>query len=468
MQLRLLLFWPMFLPLGAKFSVDAALSRESPPTNSYASVATFALMIQVACLYFFGALYKSGVTWTETYDAVYYSLHMIQNTSPLAPYISSWTEFLYGLTIYVYYLELYVVVLLFFPVYVGFCRLVALPLLISLHIGFALLLAIGIFPLVSIAGLMVFVPGLFWDRVLARVNDRPSRRGIAIYYDRDCEFCRKICRIFRSLSLPESTPIEPAQDDPDIGRILERENSWIVRDANGMYRTRWDAVAYIWRRSPLLWPLGCLFLPSFMHPVGDRLYGMIASNRGALGRLTAKLLPLRQMSLFHPYRTTQAALLVLLAGVLAWNVYNLPSAQAVSKPQWFNAAFHFVPLFQRWSMYAPNPLRHTYWAVVEGELADGTKVDLMRGLAEAPTLDIPSHGYMAFPDDRMRKFFKNVSLKKTGRTMGRYYCRNWIDNRFGIELESVTFYRFTKRTPPPGESGDTTPVEQNAYRYECS
>ena len=42
----LLLFWAMFLPLGARFSIDAALNSNTDRTpNAYLSVATFALLI---------------------------------------------------------------------------------------------------------------------------------------------------------------------------------------------------------------------------------------------------------------------------------------------------------------------------------------------------------------------------------------------------------------------------------------
>ena len=88
-QLCLLLFWAMFLPVGGKFSVDSALSTSAPrQTSRYFSVATIALLLQVAYLYFFGALLKSGAPWRETFDAIYYATSALEVTKPLAMYLS--------------------------------------------------------------------------------------------------------------------------------------------------------------------------------------------------------------------------------------------------------------------------------------------------------------------------------------------------------------------------------------------
>ncbi len=164
-------------------------------------------------------------------------------------------------------------------------------LLESLHVGFFLFLNVSYFPLVSGVGLTVFLPWIFWDKAsawAARKNIFPS---YSIYYDEDCGFCKKICLIFRELSVFPKAPVEPAQQTPEIGEILERENSWVVRTGDGRILLRWDAVAYVWRSSPLLWPLGALFNVGGMRTIGGLIYGCIARNRDNLAAITAKILP---------------------------------------------------------------------------------------------------------------------------------------------------------------------------------
>src|SRR5690606_26975082 len=147
---------------GGRFSVDAALSKTSPqPASGYFSIATVALLSQVAYLYFFGALLKSGTHWRETYDAVYYAINALEVTTPLAPYLAQLSpESLRPLTAYVYYLELLAALFMFTPYLLPQARLFVVPQLILMHVSFALFLSIAIFPLVSIAGLAAFTPSL--------------------------------------------------------------------------------------------------------------------------------------------------------------------------------------------------------------------------------------------------------------------------------------------------------------------
>ena len=57
--LRMLLFWSMFVPLGASYSVDAALQTEPEQVpKSVFSAGTFALLAQVVILYVVSALQK--------------------------------------------------------------------------------------------------------------------------------------------------------------------------------------------------------------------------------------------------------------------------------------------------------------------------------------------------------------------------------------------------------------------------
>ena len=71
--MRLLLFWGIFLPLGARYSIDVALERKQRyPDVSHFSFATFAISMQVLYVYWVGALLKTGKAWTQDYSAVYY------------------------------------------------------------------------------------------------------------------------------------------------------------------------------------------------------------------------------------------------------------------------------------------------------------------------------------------------------------------------------------------------------------
>src|SRR5262249_30181526 len=66
--LRMLLFWAMFLPLGATWSVDGwrakRKGRAAPdPEASVLSVGSAAILLQMGLMYLFSAIFKSNAQW---------------------------------------------------------------------------------------------------------------------------------------------------------------------------------------------------------------------------------------------------------------------------------------------------------------------------------------------------------------------------------------------------------------------
>ena len=70
--LRMLLFWSMFLPLGARWSMDAARRSGWSPVRPRVVVggAAAALLLQVGFIYAFNALFKTGAAWTTDFTAL--------------------------------------------------------------------------------------------------------------------------------------------------------------------------------------------------------------------------------------------------------------------------------------------------------------------------------------------------------------------------------------------------------------
>ncbi len=464
-QLVVLLFWAMFLPLGARFSVDAALRKTPHAGNHYASVAALGLALNITYLYFFGALEKTGAAWLTTFDAVFYALNDVETTTPLAPYLLMFEPLLRVLTMGIYYLELFAVALLFLPTHTAAGRMVIVPLLMLLHVGFALFLSIGIFPLVSLSGLCALLPSPFWDRLLTRWNTWPRRQNIAIFYDRDCEFCLKCCLIFRTLGLPAATPILPAQGDATAGAIFEREQSWVVHTHDGNHLTGWKAASYLWRRSPLLFPLGFLFMLPGCVQLGEVIYRLIARHRQALATISARLLPRHEAPLIRPARLTNLLLVLLVVLVLAGNINNIIGSRE-TWPRWADATLRMLALDQRWSMYAPYPPRNSNWLVVMGTLEQGALVDVMHGRLSAPSFDRPHDGWDMFPDFRWRKYFSSINWYWQGPRVIGYYCRKWHRQHADAPLKSIEIFRYSQPTSPPGAA--TIEVKSNSvFRGDC-
>jgi len=113
-------------------------------------------------------------------------------------------------------------------------------------------------------------------------GDGPATLPVRCYYDADCAFCtRSIERVRRLTRLPAESII-PAQSDPEIRAIMERENSWVVIDPRGNRLLRWRALSAVIRLRRSLRPIGALMMAPGIAWLGDRLYRWIANHRGSI------------------------------------------------------------------------------------------------------------------------------------------------------------------------------------------
>jgi Vitamin K-dependent gamma-carboxylase len=172
-MMRVFLFWAMFLPLGARMSLDARRdpSLRTAPTL-HLSAASVALLGQVCLVYFATGLEKSGELWSNG-TAVRYALEVDPMVTrfgvwlrehgaallPLATHGTVWFERLGPL-------------LAFSPVATGPVRTATVALFFVFHLMLAASLDIGLFPFAAMVGWLVFLPGWFWD-VLLRRSERP-------------------------------------------------------------------------------------------------------------------------------------------------------------------------------------------------------------------------------------------------------------------------------------------------------
>jgi hypothetical protein len=178
--LRMLLFWAMFLPLGARFSWDRVRMASAHPFPArVVSIGSVALFAQVAFVYWFTAAHKSGVEWWREGSAVYYALNLDRLVTPVGLFLLHFPSLLSLLTYAVIWFEVLGPLLLFTPVYTGHVRTATVFAFFCLQLGFGLCLALGLFPWISAAAMLPFVPTWAWDKLLGW---RPVERvGAALY-----------------------------------------------------------------------------------------------------------------------------------------------------------------------------------------------------------------------------------------------------------------------------------------------
>lgn len=447
----LMTFWAMFLPLGAKYSLDNVLNRNSDNfSNRFLSFATAAILIQGMSMYFFSALLKTDARWVPDGTAVYFALQLDYLATPFAMWFRQFEALLTPLTYYVWGLELIGPILIFSPIFQRKLRMLFLLAFATMHIGFFFFLEIGLFPLISIVMNLLFLPSWVWDR-LALYFKSKQQRPLTIWYDQDCGFCLKMVRFLRVFLILDHADIKPAQIQDDTRQLMAIHNSWIVQ-IDGKYSLKWNAMADLVSQSPLF---GLLLKPmrlSFIHKIGDRGYDWVADHRSTLSKVSNRWFPFHDRSI-TPTKTGQILAVIFLGFVTVQNISTLPNA-GLSLPQEFKSVRQSLGLYQNWTMFAPYPELDSPWPTIAGELKDGTLVDVYNKTLEPPVFIKPDVVSKVYTSSRWRKYLSNMEDRSyedgpylMSLNYGRYLCRIWNEGtEEQRQLKTIKIYFNVERT----------------------
>ncbi len=464
--LTCLWFWAMFLPIHARWSMDAALSTRPPPeSNLHLSWASAALTLQVLYTCFFSAALKTGADGWLDGTAAWYALSLDRYATPLGVWLRDTLPWaLAPLTWCVYFLEWLGPILALSPWLARPLRFVAMLLLMAMHLGFLLCFGLGHFPWAGAASLTVLLGGWWWDWAARRAD---HRRHLKIYYDQDCGFCLKSCVLLRHfLALPRSE-ILPARGSARANALMQAQYSWVVIDGEDVAHTRWAAWVALLRHSLLFgwtWRLASLRL--WERP-GNAVYDWVARHRGAFGALTGWLLPERAVT-FESGRGAQRFAASMLVVVLTWNLASiqaLPAAvAAVEAP-----LIRMLRLDQARNMFAPSPLRDDGWFVVPGRRADGVEVDVLRpgeplSYARPEYMSVTHETPIRWRTYRNRIWDQDFAIHRE--EYARFLCRDAnVRAAPGQHILSLKIVYMLERSQPPGVPAS---VEQRVvWRHDC-
>lgn len=464
--LACLLFWAMFLPLGSRWSIDAALSPQPPPpANLHVSAASTGLLLQVMSVYFFSAYLKNGAEWWPDGTAVYYTMELERYASVLGRQLAHFPLLMHGLSYFVYFLEMFGPLLAFSPWLRRPLRFAVMLSFMAMHTGFVLFMKIGYFPFVSLTSLTALLGGWFWDWRTA-VQERRHPNGPKIYYDRDCGFCLKTCLLFQQFLVLPRAFIGPAQDSKRAGALLEANYSWVVIDTDDRAYLKWSAFVVLLKHSPVfgwLWPL---LRWQVLEKPGNAAYDFVGRHRGGFGGVFERLFPRREVR-FETGRLAQWIAGVFAGAVLVWNLVTVqwlpPDPILLETP-----VFRLLRIDQLWNMFAPFPSHRDGWPVYPGKLEDGTEVDVLRPGAPL-SWERPPRLSEVYPNIAWHTYRWRILDKPfQGHLLyyGKYLCRQWNWNaKPGKHLLTFEMAYLEELTPPPG---GTTSVERRVVWYhEC-
>jgi hypothetical protein len=463
-MLRIFLFWCMFLPWGARYSVDSAWQapKEELPKRCL-SIATIAFYAQFLYMYWFSVLLKTGPEWRVEGSAMYYALSLDYIVTNLGRFLLEFPTLLKFMTYGVFWFEVIGPVLLISPFFTYQTRIFGICGFSLLHMGILLTLGLGTFPLMNILCMLFFVPPEVWDKVRARFQSQ-IRLPLSVYYDANCSFCWRSIQLLKALSCFPSRIAAPAQSNPAIEPLMTSNRSWVVENG-GARHFGYRGFLAIASASPILSPLMPLFRHTLSRWIGEKLYRYISNHRRVQYSIDSSLSSARVFGLeFSPLTNTVLGSLIIY--VLLWNISTVAES-GLTLSERVRSIGYVLRLNQKWSMFAPGPAKGDGWYVIPGKLQNGRIVDVLEN-GKPVHWAKPALISATFKNDHWRKLME-VMRKQTSLFphYAVYICRDWNRRNGGTEkLLELEIVFLLERTQP---NYDYSPVEKITFlKHQCA
>ena len=191
--MRLLLFWALFLPLGARASLDAWLSPDSSaaeiPNAPYLSMGTFSVLLQICFVYWFTWALKTDAMWRTQGTAIGFALSIDQMNRPLGRWLLHYPDLMRILTFFTLELERFGPLIALVPLWR--VRLWMVAVFVGFHWTMGLCLTLGIFTWIAPTAWLLFVPSGAWDFLAAQPLVRRMQPRLERLQNRFVFWCRR-------------------------------------------------------------------------------------------------------------------------------------------------------------------------------------------------------------------------------------------------------------------------------------
>ena len=297
-----ILVWTLFLPLGITYSIDAlkkSLSEFKDDSiehlnnrdlglnkpSKICSLAYFAVLYQIAAIYFFTALNKSGYDWANG-SAVYKMFQLDTFLTPIGFFMRDYitpsvSKFLTYSTIY---LEYSIAILLFIPFYSYIFRFIAVVTLTIFHASIRMSVKIGLFSQTMMITYILLIDSKIYDFINNQINNNFNKKNknYILFYDSDCGFCHYTVRIIKRLDIYNritfanqmydgETPSDYDKLSLSTAILYEKESkkSWIKHRAFGK----------VLNLIPFGFIIGWIFFIPVISNIFEKVYDFVAKNR---------------------------------------------------------------------------------------------------------------------------------------------------------------------------------------------
>ncbi len=392
---NLLLLWTCFLPLGDRFSVDALLAsmkrrREASADelNDRSDVLTehqqtphvtimgFILMIQLAAIYFFNVVHKTGANWKNG-TAVHYVIYVDRMATPLVAairdYIPNWA--IIFMTKSTLAFEAGIPVALLSPLGRVWSKRLAIVMINALHIAFGVTFCLGPFAWACCIFSTLLFSAEDWDVVGETM--RRAHRARTVVFNPTSPGALLVCRFLKRFDHLELLTFEEGESGPLGLTVVRPDGRTLTRGA-----ALGDAVAAL--------PLGPLVAWPFRAPLLGGIFDALCASierRNASAALGLALEPSFTADGPSPLRRGGRKAIVVLRELMAVAMFAGAVNQAmvelwvinrrikVPQPEALRVLAHKARFLQGWFMFSPNPVMDDGTVVVDAVTIDGRHVD---------------------------------------------------------------------------------------------
>ncbi len=479
---RMLLFWGMLLPLGKKWSLDSIWQvNEQIKKNTWLSVATVAVLLQMFLFYIINWFLKDSFEWkgifaqthnvldlfnyNRGFTAVEYSMQVNYIVTPFGYYLLDYPVLMkLGTIVYIYF-QFLGPLLLFSPIFTKKLRYLSLFVFFTyVHGMLSLMLYAGLFQLFCYAGLLLFLPSSFWDFLEKRAVK--SKQTLKIYYDNSCEFCKTgVCILGKTNNLKLSA----IQDNKEIYDLDPAMNSIVVEDETGQKYFKIDAFIKIFENKLLTRWLAWLLKIKPLYSLGTKIYAIIARERHKISNFINYIKPREVYSRFGEL-LAQGFAITCLVLVLFWNIGNVIKKDFFAD-KFFSQTVYTLRLDQYWGMFASRPTSVSSWLVIPGVLVDGTKVDVMSKTVGEPSFSRQTETPWRFWSQSWRNYLleypANSDKSLYTKLFSDFLCREWNDTleNSNKKLSSFKIHSIEQKTLIGAEA---VPEERYSIEFHCN
>ena len=471
---NILVGWAMFLPTEKRFSVDA-LGRSfrerddrtprslgsrdhlEPLVKPHVSLAALYVLANLATIYYFNVINKSGAIWRHG-EAVHYVLHLDRMITGVAVFarehLPYWST--KPLTYAVLVAEALLVPWILAPEGRRFTRPLAIVMMWLLHTTFGVMMRLGPFSWFLLAWSALLLGPEQWHALEAW--HRRRAKTVVLVYDAQAPLGLAIARLVARLdplglvcfeanvdASPSLLMARSPKGEHFAGRAMVGEiaqalpcGRTIARALHVLTLGQTDAVVDAIDRH---------------RTTIARFFGLERAARHRAPRATS---PFRQR--MDRSRVVGRELVLAYLGLAALSQginenKSVPEWLKHKQPKIIEATIGYPRIYQGWGMFAPNPIQEDGTLTVEAWTIGGRRVDPFTN-AE-PDLDITDARGLGL-DQITQDYFNRVRLDRNRvfRQPLRDYLLRWHEETGRPEDELVAFdvYWVHDQCPPPGQN----------------